>query len=55
MNLFSEEIFVFTPKGELKSLPQNATALDFADIHSKIGEHCIGAKVNNKLVPLSHP
>lgn len=56
MNLFSEEIFIFTPKGELRTLPQNATALDFAfDIHSKIGEHCIGAKVNNKLVPLSHP
>ncbi|MBX7094921.1 MAG: bifunctional (p)ppGpp synthetase/guanosine-3',5'-bis(diphosphate) 3'-pyrophosphohydrolase [Flavobacteriales bacterium] len=55
LNLFSEEIFVFTPKGELKSLPSGATALDFAfDIHSKIGEHCIGAKVNNKLVPLSH-
>lgn len=56
LNLFSEEIFVFTPKGELKTLPQGATALDFAfDIHSKVGEHCIGAKVNNKLVPLSHP
>lgn len=55
LNLFSEEIFVFTPKGELKSLPQGATALDFAfDIHSQVGEHCIGAKVNNKLVPLSH-
>lgn len=55
LNLFSEEIFVFTPKGELRSLPSGATALDFAfDIHSKIGEQCIGAKVNNKLVPLSH-
>lgn len=56
LNLFSEEIFVFTPSGELKNLPQGATALDFAfDIHSKVGEECIGAKVNNKLVPLSHP
>ena len=55
LNLFSEEIFVFTPKGELKTLPVNATALDFAfDIHSDIGTRCIGAKVNHKLVPLSH-
>lgn len=55
MNLFAEEIFVFTPKGDLKTLPVNSTALDFAfDIHSHIGEKCIGAKVNNKLVPLSH-
>jgi GTP pyrophosphokinase len=55
LNLFSDEIYVFTPKGELKTLPLGSTALDFAfDIHSHIGEHCIGAKVNNKLVPLSH-
>jgi len=55
LNLFSDEIYVFTPKGELKTLPQGATALDFAfDIHTKVGETCIGAKVNNKLVPLSH-
>lgn len=54
-NLFKEEIFVFTPKGELKSLPAGSTALDFAfDIHSQIGSHCIGAKVNQKLVPLSY-
>jgi GTP pyrophosphokinase len=54
-NLFKEEVFVFTPKGELKSLPAGSTTLDFAfDIHTKIGEHCIGAKVNQKLVPLSH-
>ncbi|HRE96322.1 MAG TPA: TGS domain-containing protein, partial [Flavobacteriales bacterium] len=46
----------FTPKGELRTLPSGATALDFAfDIHSKVGESCIGAKVNTKLVPLSHP
>jgi GTP diphosphokinase / guanosine-3',5'-bis(diphosphate) 3'-diphosphatase len=55
LNLFAEEIFVFTPKGEMKSLPVNSTALDFAfDIHSQIGAKCIGAKVNHKLVPLSH-
>jgi len=56
LNLFSDEIFVFTPKGELKSLPKGSTALDFAySIHSQIGNHCIGAKVNHRLVPLSHP
>ncbi|MEZ5172759.1 MAG: bifunctional (p)ppGpp synthetase/guanosine-3',5'-bis(diphosphate) 3'-pyrophosphohydrolase [Bacteroidia bacterium] len=55
LNLFSEEIFVFTPKGELKTLPSGSSALDFAfDIHSEVGMSCIGAKVNNKLVPLSH-
>ena len=55
LNLFSEEIFVFTPKGELKTLPVGACALDFAfDIHSEVGMSCIGAKVNNKLVPLSY-
>lgn len=56
LNLFSKEIYVFTPKGELKSLPAGATALDFAfEIHTQVGEKCIGAKVNSKLVPLSHP
>ncbi len=55
LNLFASEIFVFTPKGEIKTLPQNATALDFAfSLHTDIGSHCIGAKVNHKLVPLSH-
>jgi GTP diphosphokinase / guanosine-3',5'-bis(diphosphate) 3'-diphosphatase len=55
LNLFSEEMFVFTPKGDMKTLPVGATALDFAfEIHTKVGEHCIGAKVNHKLVPLSH-
>jgi GTP pyrophosphokinase len=54
-NLFSEEVFVFTPKGDLRILPNGATALDFAfDIHSEIGGHCIGAKVNQKLVPLNY-
>lgn len=55
LNLFAQEIFVFTPKGEIKTLPQNSTALDFAfSLHTEIGCHCIGAKVNHKLVPLSH-
>lgn len=56
LNLFSAEIFVFTPKGDIKTLPQGATALDFAyALHTNIGNKCIGAKVNHKLVPLSHP
>lgn len=55
MNFFAEEIFVFTPKGDLRKLPANATILDFAfDVHSQLGEKCIGGKVNNKLVPLNH-
>ncbi|MDR1332622.1 MAG: RelA/SpoT family protein [Tannerella sp.] len=55
MNLFSSEIFVFTPKGELKTLPKGATALDFAyDLHTNIGDSCIGAKINHHLAPLSH-
>lgn len=55
MNLFHEEIYVFTPKGELRVLPTGSTTLDFAyDIHSDIGNKCIGAKVNNRLVPLSY-
>ena len=54
-NLYSDEIFVFTPKGELYTLPQDATPLDFAfGIHTEIGAKCIGAKVNSKLVPLSY-
>lgn len=53
--LYSDEIFVFTPKGELKKLPAGSTVLDFAfDIHSDLGLKCIGAKLNNKLVPLNH-
>ncbi|MFB6257804.1 MAG: bifunctional (p)ppGpp synthetase/guanosine-3',5'-bis(diphosphate) 3'-pyrophosphohydrolase, partial [Flavobacteriales bacterium] len=56
LNLYSDEIFVFTPKGELKTLPLGATALDLAfEIHTQIGERCTGAKVNQKLVPLDHP
>ncbi|MGQ1908396.1 RelA/SpoT family protein [Marinifilum sp. RC60d5] len=55
LNLFSHEIQVFTPKGHIKTLPKNATSLDFAyDIHTDIGNQCIGAKVNHRLVPLSH-
>ena len=55
MNLFSDEMFIFTPKGALIQLPVEATALDFAfEIHTDIGARCIGAKVNHKLVPLSH-
>lgn len=55
MNLFSDEIFIFTPKGSLIQLPIDATALDFAfEIHTDIGASCIGAKVNHKLVPLSY-
>jgi GTP pyrophosphokinase len=55
LNLYSKEIFVFTPKGELKSLPKGATPLDFAfSIHTEVGMKTRGAKVNGKLVPLSH-
>src|SRR5690606_1799555 len=55
LNLYSHEIFVFTPKGELKSLPKGATSLDFAfNIHTEVGMKTRGAKVNGKLVPLSH-
>lgn len=55
LNLFASEIFVFTPKGEIRTMPAGCTALDFAfQIHTFIGSHCIGAKVNHKLVPLSH-
>ncbi|MDD6209693.1 MAG: bifunctional (p)ppGpp synthetase/guanosine-3',5'-bis(diphosphate) 3'-pyrophosphohydrolase [Bacteroidales bacterium] len=55
MNLFSAEIFVFTPKGDLKTLPQEATIVDFAySLHTNIGNQCIGAKVNHRLVPLSY-
>ncbi|ETN96087.1 RelA/SpoT family protein [Zhouia amylolytica] len=56
LNLYAKEIFVFTPKGDLKSLPKDATPLDFAfSIHTEVGLHTRGAKVNGKLVPLSHP
>ena len=55
LNLFTKEIRVFTPKGYMRTLPKGATALDFAyDIHSEVGDTCIGAKVNHKLVPMSY-
>jgi GTP pyrophosphokinase len=55
LDLFTEEIYIYTPKGEMRVLPKGATALDFAfDIHSELGAKCIGAKVNYRLVPLSH-
>lgn len=55
LDLFTEEIYVYTPKGDMRVLPKGATALDFAfDIHTHLGARCIGAKVNYKLVPLSH-
>ena len=55
LNLYASEIFVFTPKGEIKTMPADCTALDFAfSIHTFLGSHCIGAKVNHKLVPISH-
>ncbi len=55
LNLFSSEILVFTPKGQIISLPKDSTALDFAyEIHTEIGNKAIGAKINHKLVPLNH-
>lgn len=55
LNLFASEIFVFSPKGDIITMPANCTALDYAfQIHTFLGAHCIGAKVNHKLVPLSH-
>jgi GTP pyrophosphokinase len=55
LNLYAQEIIIFTPKGEMKMLPKGATVLDFAyDLHSDLGNHCIGAKVNHQLVPMSY-
>jgi guanosine-3',5'-bis(diphosphate) 3'-pyrophosphohydrolase len=54
LDLYQDEIYVFTPKGELKILPKGSTPVDFAfEIHSQIGTHCVGAKVNGKIVPLN--
>lgn len=55
LNLYTSDIYIFTPKGDLKVLPYSATALDFAySVHTTVGDSCLGAKVNGKLVPLSH-
>ncbi|MDC1105928.1 RelA/SpoT family protein [Prolixibacteraceae bacterium] len=54
LNLYSDEIVIFTPKGEMKIMPKDSTVLDFAyDIHTHLGDQCIGAKINHKLVPYS--
>ncbi len=56
LNLYTQEVYVFTPKGEIRTMPSGSTALDFAyEIHTDLGNKCLGAKVNNKLVPLSYP
>ena len=55
LNLYAKEVFIFTPKGDVKILPKGATALDFAYcIHSQLGEQCSGAKINGKLMPISY-
>jgi GTP pyrophosphokinase len=55
MDLFPDEVYVFTPRGEIKTLPRGATAVDFAYmIHTEVGNQCTGAKVNGRLVPLTH-
>ena len=55
VDLFEDEVFVFTPKGEVKSLAAGATPLDFAyEIHTDVGHRCVGAKVNGKIVPLHY-
>ena len=55
LSLYADEIYIFTPKGELRTLAKGSTALDFAfEIHTEVGKHCLGCKVNGRLVPLSH-
>ena len=54
-SLYQDEVFVFTPRGELRSLPRGATPIDFAYlVHTEVGNHCVGAKVNNRIVPLRY-
>jgi len=54
-SLYQDEVFVFTPRGELRSLPRGATPIDFAyQVHTEVGNHCVGAKVNNRIVPLRY-
>lgn len=54
-SLYQDEVFVFTPRGELRSLPRGATPIDFAFlVHTEVGNHCVGAKVNNRIVPLRY-
>jgi GTP diphosphokinase / guanosine-3',5'-bis(diphosphate) 3'-diphosphatase len=54
-DIFNDQVFVYTPKGEIKDLPRGSTPLDFAyRVHTELGHHCVGAKINGKLVPLNH-
>ena len=54
-DIFNDQVFVYTPKGEIKDLPRGSTPLDFAyRVHTDLGHHCVGAKINGKLVPLNY-
>ena len=55
LDLYSDEVFVFTPKGEVRDLPAGSTPLDFAyDVHTDVGHRCVGAKINGRIVPLTY-